>query len=57
MIIYVWKYTGVEICSNATLASTNPTWIGMALNLGLCGESPMSKSLSYGIATPPPPLQ
>ena len=41
-----------EICSNATLASTNSTLIGMGLNLGLCGESPMSKTLSYGIAHP-----
>lgn len=51
--IYVWEYSGEKICSTATLASTNPTWIDMRLNLGLCGESPMSNSLSYGIAPPP----
>jgi hypothetical protein len=52
MIKYVWKYSGGKICSNATLANTNPTWNGMGLNLGLCGESIMSKSLSYGIVHP-----
>jgi hypothetical protein len=52
MIKYAWKYSGGKICSNATLASTNPTSIGMGLNMGLCDESPISKSLSYGIAHP-----
>jgi hypothetical protein len=50
MIKYVWKYSEGKICSNAAFISTNPAWIGMGWNLCLCGESPMSKSLSYGIA-------
>lgn len=52
MIKYVRKYSGGKICPNVTLASTIPTSIGMGLNLGLCGESPLSKSLSYGTAHP-----
>jgi hypothetical protein len=37
-----------KICSTATLSTTNPSWTGLRLNLGLCGERPTPVSLSHG---------
>jgi len=37
-------------CLNATLVTTNPTWLGLVLNPGLCSERPVTNYLSHGMA-------
>jgi hypothetical protein len=39
-----------KTCPNATLSTTNSTWIGMELNPGLRGERPETNRLSHGTA-------
>jgi len=34
---------------NATLFTTNPTWTGLGLNLGLCRKRPAAICLSHGM--------
>jgi len=41
-----WKKT----CPNANLCITNPTWIGLWLNLSLCSDGPVANHLSQGTA-------
>jgi len=36
-------------CPNVTLSTTNPTWTGLGLNLGLCGKRLESNQLSDGM--------
>jgi hypothetical protein len=36
-------------CHNVTLSTTNPTWTGLGLNLGLCGKRLESNQLSDGM--------
>ena len=36
-------------CPNVTLSTSNPTWPGLGLNLGLCGKKLESKQLSDGM--------
>jgi hypothetical protein len=40
-----WR-TWKEICPSAILSTTNPTWIDLGTNPGLCGERLTSKCLS-----------
>jgi hypothetical protein len=35
-----------KTCPNVTFSTTNPTWTGMGLNLGLCGKRLESTHLS-----------
>jgi hypothetical protein len=37
-------------CPHVTLSTTNPTWTGLVLNLGLCGKWLESNQLSNGMA-------
>jgi hypothetical protein len=43
------KITGT--CPSATLSTTNSTWTDPGMNLGLCGERPVTKHLSHGTAS------
>jgi hypothetical protein len=36
--------------SSAILSTTNPTWSGLRLKLGLCGERPAMNYVSSGMA-------
>jgi hypothetical protein len=36
-------------CPNVTLSTTNPTWNGLGLNLGLCGKRLETNQLSDGV--------
>jgi hypothetical protein len=42
-----WRKTS----PSATLPSTNPTWTGLGLNLGLCSEKTVTNCLQHGTVT------
>jgi hypothetical protein len=42
-----------KTCPNATLSTTNPTWIRPGWNPGLRGERPATNRLSHGTACIP----
>jgi len=44
------KYSEKKTCPVATLYTTNPTWIGLGLNLNLCGNRSTTYCLSHCIA-------
>jgi hypothetical protein len=46
------RRTQRKTCPNATLSTTNPTWIDPGVNLGLRGERPATNDLSHGTVIP-----
>jgi hypothetical protein len=44
-----WR-TQRKTSPSATLPTTNPIWAALGINLGLCGEKPVTNHLSYGTA-------
>jgi hypothetical protein len=44
------RRTRRKTCSNATLSTTNPTWIDPGADSGLHGERPATNNLSHGTA-------
>jgi hypothetical protein len=44
------QITPKETCPNATLSTTNPTWIDPGANPDFPGERPATHGLNHGIA-------
>jgi hypothetical protein len=44
------RRTRRKACPSATLSTTNPTWIDLGANPGLCGKRPATNDLSHGTA-------
>jgi len=36
-------------CPSASLSTTNPMWTALQVNLGVCGDKPVTNWLSYGL--------
>jgi len=47
----------VKSCAIATFSTTNPTWTGVGLNPGICGEMPAINYVNHGLAPSVPQLQ
>jgi hypothetical protein len=45
------RRTQRKICPSATLSTTNPTWVDLGFNPGLCGERPVTSANSLNVNT------